>query len=161
MGRQPKEKALPDEEIEEIIRKLADRLAAARKMRGLSQAALGAMAEMTQQQVFGLEQGTANVTIRTLARIARVLDVDLKTLFTKVGPTTAHGPLVESIEQVASLLEERSVQEQTFRALLEERGAQEQAFRDQILEIIGKTKADAIRKPTSHDNPTAIPPKPP
>ncbi|MCB8883037.1 helix-turn-helix transcriptional regulator [Acidisoma cellulosilytica] len=131
MARQPKENAPPDEELDEIIRNIADRLAAARKDRGLTQAALGAMADMTQQQVFGLEQGTSNVTIRTLARVAKVLDVDLNTLFSKIGASSSTR-LVEALE--------------SFRTLLEERAEQERAFRREIGELIDRASANAIRR---------------
>jgi HTH-type transcriptional regulator / antitoxin HipB len=131
MARQPKEKAPPDEELDEIIRNIADRLAAARKDRGLTQSALGAMADMTQQQVFGLEQGTSNVTIRTLARVAKVLDVDLNTLFAKVGASSSTR-LIDALE--------------SFRILLEERADQERIFRREIAELIDRAKGDALRK---------------
>ena len=136
MAKEPKDKAPPDEEIEEVIRNVADRLAAARKSRGLTQAVLGAMADMTQQQVFGLEQGTANVTIRTLARVAKVLEIDLKSLFANVGPGP-YSPLTEAMEQVA--------------ALLEERGVQEKALRVQIEELMERAKGDAACIPTGQN----------
>lgn len=119
MGRPSKEKAPPDDELDVVIRNIAERLAAARKARGLSQAALGAMAEMTQQQIFGLEQGTSNVTIRTVARVAKVLDVDLQSLFSKVG-SSSETKLVDALNSFRSLLTERADQERDFRAELTE-----------------------------------------
>ena len=114
-----KEKAPPDDELDVVIRNIAERLAAARKARGLTQAALGAMAEMTQQQIFGLEQGTSNVTIRTVARVAKVLDVDLQSLFSKVG-SSSETKLVDALNSFRSLLTERADQERDFRAELTE-----------------------------------------
>lgn len=136
MAKQPKEKSASDEELDQIIRNIADRIAAARKERGLTQGALGAMADMTQQQVFGLEQGTSNVTIRTLARVAKVLDVDLNTLFGKVGASSSTR-LVDALD--------------AFRLLLDERTEQERAFRSEIAELIDRAKGDAVRRGPEQD----------
>jgi transcriptional regulator with XRE-family HTH domain len=128
MPRPPKKKAHADEELDDIIRNIAERLAAARKARGLTQAQLGAMADMTQQQIFGLEQGTSNVTIRTVARVAKVLDVDLNSLFSKVG-SSSDSKLADAID--------------TFKKILVERGDQDQAFRAEMLELLGRPRTNA------------------
>jgi transcriptional regulator with XRE-family HTH domain len=88
------------------------------------------MADMTQQQIFGLEQGTSNVTIRTVARVAKVLDVDLNSLFSKVG-SSSDSKLADAID--------------TFKEILVERGDQEQAFRAEMLELLGRPKINATR----------------
>ena len=143
MAKEPKDKAPPDEEIEEVIRNVADRLAAARKARGLTQSALAEMADISQQRIFELEQGTANVTIRTLARIAKVLGVDLRLLFTKLGPASEN-PLLEAMWHITDLLEERDSKDQSG---LE----QERVFRANITELLEQVKVSAVRNPTGKD----------
>lgn len=142
MAKEPKDKAPPDEEIEEIIRNVADRLAAARKARGLTQSALAEMADISQQRIFELEQGTANVTIRTLARIAKVLNVDLRVLFTKVSPNSQN-PLLEAMWQITDLLEERSAEDQR-------RIEQERVFRANVTELLDRLKEGAACKTGGH-----------
>jgi transcriptional regulator with XRE-family HTH domain len=129
MARQPKEKTSPDEEIEEIIRKVADRLAAARKARGLTQSELGDLADLSQQRIFELEQGTANVTVRTLAKMAKVLDIDLHSLFIESGKSTT-GQLAVAINRLIQVLDER--------------GAEEQIFRAEIQAIVDRAKGAAV-----------------
>jgi transcriptional regulator with XRE-family HTH domain len=129
MGRPPKEKAPIDDELDAIIRNIAEKLSAARKARGLTQASLGAMAEMTQQQVYGLEQGTSNVTIRTIARVAKVLDLDLQSLFSNLDPT----PNLRLFNALTA-----------FQDILKERVEQEQAFLTEIVGILDRSKAQAI-----------------
>jgi transcriptional regulator with XRE-family HTH domain len=136
MARQPRETTAPDQELDDIIRDIADRLTAARKARGLTQANLGAMADMTQQQVFGLEQGTANVTIKTLARVAKVLDMDLSSLLGKAGGSSSTR-LVHALE--------------AFRVLLDERSEQERAFLSEIAQLIDRAKGETVRKGPEQD----------
>ncbi|MDE1905071.1 MAG: helix-turn-helix domain-containing protein [Rhodospirillales bacterium] len=133
MGRPPKEKAPADDELDSIIRSLAEKLAAARKARGLTQASVAAMADMTQQQVFGLEQGTSNVTIRTLARVAKVLDLDLQALFSNVG-SSSNTRLFNALA--------------AFQDVLKERVEQDQAFLNEIIAVLERSKTEAVRNQT-------------
>lgn len=131
MVKQPKEASPPDEETEEVIRQVADRLAAARKLRGLTQAELGELAELSQQRIYELEQGTANVTVRTLVRMARVLDVDLSRLFSGLGIGT-DTRFAEAIDRWVKSLEER----RSF----------DRAFEAEVTELIERARARGVPK---------------
>jgi transcriptional regulator with XRE-family HTH domain len=124
--------ALPlDEETEEVIRQLADRLAAARKQRGLTQAELGDLADLSQQRIFDLEQGTANVTVRTLVRMAKVLELDVGTLFSGIA-TTSEAQLAEAFAAWSAVIKERQAQDQ-------ERQIQDEQFQNKVQSILDRT----------------------
>lgn len=131
MAKHPRETSPPDEETEEVIRRVAGRLAAARKQRGLTQAELGDLADLSQQRIFDLEQGTANITIRTLVRMAKVLDIDVGTLFSGIS-TNSEGRLAEAFAQWAAVLKERESQDH-------ERRIQDQRFQQKIQSILERT----------------------
>lgn len=131
MAKHPKA-ALPlDEETEEVIRQLADRLAAARKQRGLTQAELGDLADLSQQRIFDLEQGTANVTVRTLVKMAKVLELDVGTLFSGIA-TTSEGQLAEAFAAWSAVIKERQAQDH-------ERQIQDEQFQNKVQSILDRT----------------------
>jgi transcriptional regulator with XRE-family HTH domain len=86
MAREEKPQVNPDADIDEIFRVIARRFADARKKRGLTQKELGQLAGVAQSRIFELEQGTANITVRTLINMSRLLDVDPRSLFPDVEP---------------------------------------------------------------------------
>jgi transcriptional regulator with XRE-family HTH domain len=132
MVREPKAQKASDEETEEVIRGVAERLAAARKERGLTQLELGELADLSQQRIFELEQGTANVTVRTLVRMARILDIDLPSLFSGLGLGT-DARLAETLDHWIQALEEQRVHDNKLAT--------------EIVTIIESAKALAARKP--------------
>ncbi len=138
MVKQPKEKTPPDDDTEDVIRAVADRLTAARKERGLTQAELGDVAELSQQRIFDLEQGTANVTVRTLVRMAKVLDVDVGSLFSGIA-TTSEAQLAEAFTAWTAVLKERELQDR-------ERQTQDQHFQERIESILDRTANVIARK---------------
>jgi transcriptional regulator with XRE-family HTH domain len=138
MAKEAKELASRDEDIEEIVRTVADRLAAARKARGLTQKQLGELADMTQQRVFELEQGVGNLTIRTLGKMAKILDIDVHTLFARSGPSVDYG-LAESMAKLLKMLEDRGVQDT-------ERRIQEETFRSSLMSIMHRLEELTARK---------------
>jgi transcriptional regulator with XRE-family HTH domain len=138
MAKEAKELASRDEDIEEIVRTVADRLAAARKARGLTQKQLGELADMTQQRVFELEQGVGNLTIRTLGKMAKILDIDVHTLFAGSGPSVDYG-LAESITKLLKMLEDRGAQDT-------ERRTQEETFRSSLMSIMHRLEELTARK---------------
>ena len=138
MAKEAKELASRDEDIEEIVRTVADRLAAARKARGLTQKQLGELADMTQQRVFELEQGVGNLTIRTLGKMAKILDIDVHTLFAGSGPSVDYG-LAESMAKLLKMLEDRGVQDT-------ERRIQEETFRSSLMSIMHRLEELTARK---------------
>ena len=138
MAKEAKELASRDEDIEEIVRTVADRLAAARKARGLTQKQLGELADMTQQRVFELEQGVGNLTIRTLGKMAKILDIDVHTLFAGSGPSVDYG-LAESMTKLLKMLEDRGAQDT-------ERRIQEETFRSSLMSIMHRLEELTARK---------------
>ena len=138
MAKEAKELASRDEDIEEIVRTVADRLAAARKARGLTQKQLGELADMTQQRVFELEQGVGNLTIRTLGKMAKILDIDVHTLFAGSGPSVDYG-LAESMAKLLKMLDDRGVQDT-------ERRIQEETFRSSLMSIMHRLEELTARK---------------
>ena len=138
MAKEAKELASRDEDIEEIVRTVADRLAAARKARGLTQKQLGELADMTQQRVFELEQGVGNLTIRTLGKMAKILDIDVHTLFAGSGPSVDYG-LAESMTKLLKMLEDRGAQDT-------ERRVQEETFRSSLMSIMHRLEELTARK---------------
>ena len=138
MAKEAKETASRDEDIEEIVRTVAERLAAARKARGLTQKQLGELADMTQQRVFELEQGVGNLTIRTLGKMAKILNIDVHTLFAGSGPSVDYG-LANSMTKLMKMLEDRGAQDT-------ERRDQEETFRSSMSSILNRMEVLAVRK---------------
>ncbi len=62
------------------IQLAADRIAAARKAAGLTQAQLGRKLGLPQSQISRIERNPDRTTVRTLKRIARALKVDVRAL---------------------------------------------------------------------------------
>lgn len=117
MAKDDKPQVTPDDETDEIIRIIARRFAEARKKRGLTQKELGQLAGVAQSRIFELEQGTANITVRTLINMARLLEVDPRSFFPDGAPVEdgqaeeAAGRIrlfANDLVQVIRALEERS-----------------------------------------------------
>jgi transcriptional regulator with XRE-family HTH domain len=139
MAKEAKEPASRDDDIEEIVRTVAIRLAAARKARGLTQKQFGELADMSQQRIFELEQGVGNITIRTLSKMAKILDIDVHSLFTGVGPSVETN-LAGSLTKLIKMLEERELQDT-------ERRDQEATFSSSLLSIMHRMEDLAVRRP--------------
>lgn len=69
---------MPDEDEEARVARetLARNVLAARQELGITQAELASAAGLTQQKVSSIEAGHENITLRTLAQLARALRVD-------------------------------------------------------------------------------------
>jgi transcriptional regulator with XRE-family HTH domain len=70
------------QELAQAMLMISERIQAARKKRDMGRGELGERAGMTQQRVFALEHGVGNVTVKTLVRLAKILDVDVGFFFT-------------------------------------------------------------------------------
>ncbi len=68
------------------LRDLGHRIAELRAAQGLTQAELAARAEVSLQYIARVEQGGANLTVRSLVRFAALLDVDVAALFVTPEP---------------------------------------------------------------------------
>lgn len=65
----------------DIEKKFGAKLAYIRKSKKLSQIKLAELVDMNFNYIGQIERGEANVTIKTMSRIAEALGVDVKTLF--------------------------------------------------------------------------------
>ena len=111
MGKEPKGQEESDKATDEVIKIIARRLADTRKKRGLTQTQLGEKAGVRQSYIFELEQGSSSMTLRTLIRMARVLDVDPRDLFPGSASAPATATEIEflagALDRVAKAIEDR------------------------------------------------------
>ncbi len=111
MGKEPKGQDDSDGATDEIIKVISRRLADTRKKRGLTQAQLGEKAGVRQSYIFELEQGSSSMTLRTLIRMARALEVDPRELFPggASAPVTAAEIefLAGALDRLAKAIEDR------------------------------------------------------
>ena len=89
MARQSKnhEQQVSPDDPDDIVKQVAQRLQEARQRAGLSQVVLAERAGVKQTYIYELEYGTTNLTIKTLDKMARALNVDIRDLFP--GPPLA------------------------------------------------------------------------
>jgi transcriptional regulator with XRE-family HTH domain len=115
MGREPKGQEESDKATDDIIKIVSRRLADTRKKRGLTQTDLGAKAGVKQSYIFELEEGSSSMTLRTLIRMARALEVDPRDLFPggPSAPVTATEVqfLVSAIDRLTKAVEDRTAYE--------------------------------------------------
>ena len=83
MAKQAKnnENGAPADDPDDIARIVAKRLQEARKKAGLTQTQLGERAGVTQNYIYELEYGTTNISIRTLDKMAKALNADMRDFF--------------------------------------------------------------------------------
>lgn len=74
-----------DDEGAEARAALAANVIAARNKRGMTQVDLSSATGIAQQKISAIEQGSENVTLRTLARLAHALGVSETALLRKPG----------------------------------------------------------------------------
>jgi ribosome-binding protein aMBF1 (putative translation factor) len=68
-------------EAEAILRDFGERLRAARESRGISQMTLGLSAGVHPTYVSNVERGQRNISLLNIVQLARVLELDVGTLF--------------------------------------------------------------------------------
>jgi transcriptional regulator with XRE-family HTH domain len=136
MGREPKGQEESDKLGEEIIGAIARRMIELRKKRGLTQEQLGKLVGVTQGRIFELEQRSSNITVLTLVRIAKVLDVELSELMFDI-PSASEMRLADALERWTKALEERT--------------AYEKALMEEIRPVVDEIRALAIRRQRQDD----------
>lgn len=75
-----------DEESAQLARQVGARIAELRRNKGWAPKDLAEHLNNSVQWVSMLESGQQNLTLHTLVRLARILDVDVKALFDEPGP---------------------------------------------------------------------------
>ncbi len=107
MGRQPKNgNDGRDEESDEIVRIIGERLKQARLNLGLTQAQLAVKAGVSQPYIFEIERGATNITVKTLARMAGFVDMNPRDLFpadSEIVPGVSRADLAEIVRSFDNL----------------------------------------------------------
>ncbi|BBI30756.1 helix-turn-helix domain-containing protein [Cohnella abietis] len=90
--------------MEELVKRLGKRIRQLRRERKLSQEELGERSKLHTNYIGQVERGEKNLTVQTLEKIARGLNVSLEQLFRHLDPMTTSDGTSELLE----LLSERS-----------------------------------------------------
>ena len=97
------------EDPNDIVKIVAQRLQEARKRAGLTQIELGEKAGLKQSYIFELEYGNTNITLRTLEKMAKALDVDVRDLLpgSALAPPSATDiqNILEHLDQLVNVAE--------------------------------------------------------
>lgn len=94
----------------ELIKRLGNRIRFLRKVKGLSQEQLGELSGLHTNYIGQVERGEKNVTVESLEKIAKGLDVTLEDLFQHIDPS----PQADELRQLIDLLAERSTQDRAL-----------------------------------------------
>ena len=121
MARQPKHARQPKkddefgDEFDEVLKTVGSRFRDVRKKLGLTQAQLAAKAGVGQPYIFELEQGTTNISIKTLVKMASFLEIDPRELLPDhpSSPPTVSGVerLAVAFDNMAEAIRQRSSQD--------------------------------------------------
>jgi transcriptional regulator with XRE-family HTH domain len=97
MPKRPRTPGDFDHQYEQLLSTVGARIREARLKAGLTQAELGARADLKQSYIFELESGTANITLRTLARMADVLEIDARDFLPESRSSPLSLPRIERL----------------------------------------------------------------
>lgn len=114
--RMPKANDETPDACDALLKEMGVRIRNARLNLGLSQKQLGARAELAQSYIFEMEAGGSNLTIRTLSKMATILEVDMKDLIpdraVSLPSPGGLALLLGALERTESLIQERQALEQ-------------------------------------------------
>lgn len=96
--------------MSDLINRLGNRIRFLRKEKGLSQEQLGELSGLHTNYIGHVERGEKNVTVESLEKIAKGLDVTLDDLFQNIDPS----PHADELRQLIDLLAERSTQDRAL-----------------------------------------------
>jgi transcriptional regulator with XRE-family HTH domain len=121
MGKPDQNSEAGSDAYDEILRVVALRLKEARQKNNLTQKEVADKAGLKQSYVFELETGRTNITLRTLAKMADVLELDIRDLLPE-GKTMSASPaafvmLCGVLEKMTAILQEREEQAAKRQAL--------------------------------------------
>jgi transcriptional regulator with XRE-family HTH domain len=119
---------------DDILRVVGLRIKEARQKNNLTQKDIAEKAGLKQSYVFELETGRSNITLRTLARMADVLELDIRDLLPE-GKSTVPSPaafamLCGVLEKMTAMLQEREQEAAKRQALDTELLAELRSFAD-------------------------------
>ena len=105
----------PNPEVTAVLQGVAQRITAIRTATNLTQSKLGTLAQLRPSQVFELESGRANITLKTLTRVASALGVSASDLIPHSGDGVLSPESIEHLlatfERVRQALEQRHAQD--------------------------------------------------
>jgi len=115
MPKPPSEAGDDQEPYAEVLKTFGKALKQARLARSLTQEQLAAKADLKRPYIFQLERGDANVTLRTLAKMADVLDLHVHDLLPKEADPLASVSLLERLiplyKRMVATLSDRHAQD--------------------------------------------------
>jgi transcriptional regulator with XRE-family HTH domain len=125
MGKVPNSPETTSASIEHVLMTVAVRLKDARQRHKMTQKQVAELAGLQQSYVYEIETGKTNITLRTLAKLAEVVEMDIRALLPETGPGLASpgdGTILSAVlGKTLSVLQEWEKQDAERRAaLLEE-----------------------------------------
>jgi len=93
----------------DILKRVGKKIREIRKNRGLSQEALGEKAGLSSNYIGQIERGQKQVTLTTLARIAKSLRIDVSVLFEGVSEKTKQDEDLKLLLELAKILNQRDL----------------------------------------------------
>ena len=154
MGKPPGTPEPMSANSDHVLVTMATRLKERRQRLKLTQKQLAEMAGLQHSYVYEIETGKANTTLRTLARLAEVLQVDIRALLPETGPGVASaddGSMLSAVlgKTVAVLQEWQKQDAERHSALLEE-----------LKSVVGLREHVEPRATSMHDLTSAKEPRP-
>ena len=154
MTKRPKAAEETSSEYDDLIKTVGSRIREARQKAGLTQAQAGVKAGLAQSYIFELETGGANITLRTLAKMADVLGVDARDLLPEsrtAAPSSVGLDLLQGLlERVATTLSEYHSQEARRGSQEAQFVAELRAFLDLRVSLERAMKSDQILPADAH-----------
>ena len=89
MGKTPHSAETASASTDHVLLTVATRLKEARQRLKMTQKRVAELAGLQQSYVYEIETGKTNITLRTLAKLAEVLEMDIRTLLPETGPGLA------------------------------------------------------------------------
>jgi transcriptional regulator with XRE-family HTH domain len=95
--------------MDELLRKVGDRVREIRKSKGISQEELGDRSSLHYTYIGKVERGEKNITLESLVKITKALEISLEELFSIVDPNRNKSNLNQ---QILGLFSSKSIKEQ-------------------------------------------------
>jgi len=95
----------------ELTKKIGERVRELRNAKGLTQEELAFQASLNDRYIGNIERGEKNVTLDSIEKVTKALDVSLGEFFSLVDPKIDQGNNV--LIELIDLLKDRSINEQT------------------------------------------------
>jgi XRE family transcriptional regulator, regulator of sulfur utilization len=94
----------------ELIKKLGERIRIIRKEKGLSQDQLGELADLHTNHIGAIERGEKNVTIESIIKVSKGLNITLEELFRYIDPKKFD----DDFDKIVGMLSQRTSVDHTL-----------------------------------------------